>query len=1052
MYFRRAKVSWAVTLGALAWALLVPIDAAWAERLPVRSYGLADGLPSTFIEHIVSDSRGLLWFSTRDGLARFDGARFVTYGIDDGLPVPTVNFLLETPSHTYWVATNGGGICRMDTGVVTRVTAQAAASQQQARTLFQCLSLGGGAADLVNVLQEDLNGRIWIGTDGGLFRLDVRANGRGQPVKIDLQAVWGDQRPVRVVALLTGTDGDMWVGTHDGLLRVLGDDRPQLYQMPATIATPTVRQIARGADGHIWVAYVSGLLRICATAPTGILTEQRGGTSPSAGCMTPQWIPLENEQIGATALLASADGRIWIGTDRGLLEFDGRRFRRYQTSHGVPEQGVRALAEDRDGNLWIASLSAVTKLRLNGFLTYGEHDGLTAARITALYEDAHGQVFAVGGRWTVSRFDGTRFVSVQPRVPPGLPPWGSQGAFLDRHNGWWIVGQASLGRYPVANRIEQMSGRPALLVYPERRQVDGQRFLRLFEDVRGDIWWSAFGANGELGRWDRQNQAFVRYPDVHGRVRGDWATAFGEDASGNLWIGFNLGGLVRYDGSRFELLSGDGVPGGSITSIHRDTSGRLWIGSSSDGLTRVDDATAERPRFVRYTTKEGLSTRNVRCITSDALGRIYVGTARGVDRIDPRSGLVRRYTTGDGLANGFVTTALHDSSGRLWFGTMDGLSRLVTVPEQPAVAPTTWIEEWRVNGASQPVSLLGHGSISGIVLQPNQTEVEIEFSAVEFREASALRYQYRLEGAGGDWSRPAAERLVRYSRLAPGRYQFQVRAITADGVPGSTPASMSFVILPPVSQRAWFRGSVLLGLMLIVLAAHRYRVARLLALERVRMRIAADLHDDIGGSLSRISIQSEVACREAAGLGEQPGRRLVEIADSARGLVDALGDVVWSVDPRRDDLASVCRRIREYADDLLPGSGVRWRYAASAKLESVKLDPQARRDLYLLLKEAVTNVARHASARSVVLNVELTNRELHAELQDDGCGFNPSAFDREDQSDHDGLASMRARAERLGARLTIESSPGIGTTLRLRMPILRRWGRMNMLLFRRLRR
>ena len=158
----------------------------------------------------------------------------------------------------------------------------------------------------------------------------------------------------------------------------------------------------------------------------------------------------------------------WIGTERGLLEFDGRRFRRYQTSHGVPEQRIRALAEDRDGNLWMASLSGVTKLRPDGFLTYGEHDGLTAARINALYEDANGQVFAVGGRWTVSRFDGTRFVSVQPRVPPGMPTWAAQAAFLDRRNAWWIVGQTSLSRYPVADRIEEMSGRPARLVYPDR--------------------------------------------------------------------------------------------------------------------------------------------------------------------------------------------------------------------------------------------------------------------------------------------------------------------------------------------------------------------------------------------------------------------------------------------------------------------------------------------------------------------------------------------------------------------------------------------------------
>jgi signal transduction histidine kinase len=382
---------------------------------------------------------------------------------------------------------------------------------------------------------------------------------------------------------------------------------------------------------------------------------------------------------------------------------------------------------------------------------------------------------------------------------------------------------------------------------------------------------------------------------------------------------------------------------------------------------------------------------------------------------------------------------------------MDGLSRLITVEDRPLATPPTWIDAWRVNGVPQPVSHLGETAIAGTVLEPHQTEVEIQFYAVEFREAGALRYQYRLDGASGEWSQPSAERLVHYSHLAPGRYQFQVRAVAADGLASGAPAAVTFEILQPVSQRWWFRASALLGVLLVGFTVHRYRVSRLLALERVRMRIAADLHDDIGGSLSRISIQSEVACREARGLGEQPGRRLMEIADGARGLVDALSDIVWSVDPRRDDLASVCRRVREYADDLFTASGVRWKYTASGTLESVALDPQDRRNLFLLLKEAVTNVARHAAAGSVSLTVGLAGRELRVELRDDGRGFDVGAFDNGTPTDRQGLASMRARASRLGATLAIQSAPGKGTTWCLQLPIVRRWGRIYMLLTRRLR-
>lgn len=1023
-------------LYALALVLLVSISAR-AERLPVRAYGLADGLPSTFVDHIVSDSRGLLWFSTRDGLARFDGSRFVTYGIEDGLPVPTVNFLLETRNNTYWVATNGGGVCRMDTGVVSH--AQPVATREQTSTLFECFSLGGDAADLVNVLCEDSSGRIWMGTDGGLFRIDVPTSGDAQPVKLDLHDASGHTRPVRVAALLAGPDGDMWVGTNEGLLRVLAGDRPRLYPAPVGATGSPVREIVRGVDGDIWAVYRLGLHRICVSASEGV-----------NGCAQRDWMALPAGHSAESALVA-ADGRVWIGTERGLVEFDGRGLRRYERSQGLPERPISALGEDRNGNLWLASLSGVMKLSAGGFLTYDEHDGLTADRIRALFEDTNGQVFAVGDRWIVSRFDGARFVSAQPRAPRGTPPWGTQLAFLDRRNVWWIIGETSLSRYPPVRRIEDIDGRPGHVVYAGQPGIADRRFLRLFEDLHGDIWWSASGRPGELGRWNRRTQTFVRYPDVHGRVREDWPSAFGEDGSGNLWVGFSLGGLVRYNGLHFELLSDDDLPRGGITSIHRDGAGRLWIGSSSDGVTRVDDPEARRPRFTRYTTNEGLSTANVRCVTSDAQGRIYVGTARGVDRIDPRSGLVRRYTTDDGLANGFVTAALHDSRGRLWFGTMNGLSRLVTVEERQVVPPLTWIDAWRVNGVSQPVSHLGEGSIAGTVLEPHQTEVEIQFYAVEFREAGALRYQYRLQGASGDWSQPGAERLVHYSRLAPGRYQFEVRAVTADGLLSAVPAAMTFVIVPPMSQRWWFRTSLLLGVMLVGLVVHRYRVSRLLALERVRMRIAADLHDDIGGSLSRISIQSEVACRESTALGEQPGHRLMEIAENARGLVDALSDVVWSVDPRRDDLASVCRRIREYADDLFVSSGVRWKCTSSGDLDAVKLEPQARRNLFLLLKEAVTNVARHAAARSVSLNIVLATRELRVELRDDGRGFDAARFERGAPTDRQGLASMSARAGRLGARLEIRSSPGIGTAVSLHLPIVRRWQRMNMLLHRWLR-
>jgi signal transduction histidine kinase len=243
-----------------------------------------------------------------------------------------------------------------------------------------------------------------------------------------------------------------------------------------------------------------------------------------------------------------------------------------------------------------------------------------------------------------------------------------------------------------------------------------------------------------------------------------------------------------------------------------------------------------------------------------------------------------------------------------------------------------------------------------------------------------------------------------------------------------------------------------MAFVLLALAAHRIRVKQLLALQQVRMRIAADLHDDIGGSLSRIAIQSEVACRELSAVAQQPAGRIAEIGGSAREVVDALSDVVWAVDPRRDDLASVFSRLREYGDDVISSSGARWTFTSSGKLAEVRLGPEARRHLFLLLKEALTNIARHASAASVSMRVDLARDELRVELRDDGNGFNPEAVENTEEPRRHGIASMRARADSLGASLRLQSAPGSGTVLALTMKLPGYWRRMTMLLRPRMRR
>jgi signal transduction histidine kinase/ligand-binding sensor domain-containing protein len=1004
-------------------------------------------------------------------LSRFDGQGFATYGVPEGLANTRINDFLQTSLGAYFVATNGGGVYRFTPLIDGRVTWRPGrhsngnnGNHSTSGSRFAALPVGGDPqTNRVNVLYEDRRGRLWAGTDGGLFSLDPSTD-HSTFGRVPLNLPARPDRAVQIWAIAEDHEGTLWMGTSWGLVRRSPDGRTLQTAVQPAQGTDSVRALLIDRDHRIWIGHDTGLIVYYPAANQANISDLiRPTLAPRSGhTLNLPAIPGDAARYalddglpggGVRALLQSADGQIWIGTVEGLAQFDGERFRAFTRGQGITR--VIALAEDREGNIWFGTLAdGARRLARNGFSAYTEADGLASATIRGVFESRTGDLFVVSNNQRIHRFDGSRFTAVRPNLSEDVAELVNAALPIsDRTGEWWIPGGAGLYRFPRVHDVRELGRVRPKAVHTTRDGLAGDDVFALFEDSRGDMWIGRrMPTSSVLTRWDRSTGTFHRYTDVDGLPPFSRTTAFAEDHSGNVWIGFQNGGLARYRNGRFRLFTHeDGAPAAGIGALYVDHGHRLWVGSARPGLTRIDDLAADRPRFVPYTTVQGLSDDAVGCITEDRMGRLYLGLGSGrIDRLDPVTGDVRHYTAADGLAGATLTSAFRDRSGNLWFGAYDALFRLVPGPDRPRSPPVVMIGGVRVAGERYLASDLGESEIPRFELESTQNQLQIEFFGLGEGPGDELRYQYQLEGADRDWNAPTSDRSVNYASLSPGRYRFVVRAVATDGSVTQQPATVAFTILPPIWQRAWF---LTLSAFLVTAGAYslyRVRVAQLLAVERVRMRIAADLHDDIGGSLSRIAIQSEVAGREAAALGEQPARRFLEIADGARGLVDALSDVVWSVDPRRDDLASVCRRIREYADDVLVGSGMRWTFASSPNLETVKLDPRARRNLFLLLKEAVTNVARHSSARSASMEFTLTTREFRAELRDDGHGFDPAQLERANPSDRHGIASMRGRAERLGGRLTLHASPGTGTTVSVEMPV-RPWSRMTMLLSRRLR-
>ena len=997
----RALPGWIAAL-LLAPALLE------AKRLPIKTYTTADGLARDFVLCIEQDSHGFLWFCTAEGLSRFDGYQFTSYRVEQGLPANYVSDFLETRAGVYWIATDGG-LARYDpAGPPPR---------------FRRVPLPGNA--IPSVLYEDRGGTVWCGIgsgDGGLLRL--------APGETSFAPVEVKMTNRSITSILVDRRGTLWLGSPAGAYRRDSDGAVRAYTAADGMPDPFVMALAEDDAGRVWIGTRSGLARVEPGDERGarprVYTRRDG-------------LPA----VRIESLLATSDGQVWVGTNEGLAEWTGPspgasapEFQAYTLEQGLAARAVGALAEDHDGNLWVGTFgSGAMKVARSGLTTYSDVDGLLqptalvvtrAGELCALHTDGESPI-------TLACWDGRRFRTIRPAWPAGITyfGWGrGQIALQDEDAEWWIATGGGLARFSGAESARELEGARPKRVYTVADGLPGDNIFRVFEDSRRDVWIGTIGGEGDgLSLWNRATGRVHAFTTGDGLRDRPVPTAFAEDRAGQVWIGFFHGGLARYGAGRFTMYGArDGVAG-AVRRIFVDSAGRLWIGCSR-ALLRVDDPAAERPTFVAYDSSRGLASSDVAEITEDASGRIYALTGRGIDRFEPQPegpGRVQHYTTADGVAPGELQLAIRDREGALWFSTPLGISRLAPSPDRPRPPPPVRITRLTVGGVARPISDLGQAEISGLTLR--STPLQIDFVGLGFSPGESLRYQYQLEGADADWSSPTDQRAVVYANLSSGRYHFLVRAVSSEGEVSSHAAGVSFRVLPPVWRSWWFLASCAAAGLLVALAFHRYRLAQLLALANVRTRIATDLHDDIGASLSQIAILSEVARRPGDARETRSESPLAEIAGISRELIDSMGDIVWAINPEHDRLSNLVHRMRRFATDLLGSQKVGLHFESAVADEDLRIDANVRRQVYLVFKEAIHNVVRHSGALCVEVRLSLTADDLVLRVADDGRGFDPDLG-----YEGHGLRSMRRRAAAVGAEVTIDSEPGRGASMTLAVP------------------
>jgi len=453
----------------------------------------------------------------------------------------------------------------------------------------------------------------------------------------------------------------------------------------------------------------------------------------------------------------------------------------------------------------------------------------------------------------------------------------------------------------------------------------------------------------------------------------------------------------------------------------------------------------------------GTVSNNIRTLTEDRFGRLYLGTARGIDRYTPENGFVKHYSVSDGLASDFVVDSHCDKNGDLWFATNDGISRLTPLPDERPSPPKVLIGGLRISGTPQAVANIGSIAIDRGDLDYTDNNLQIEYLGLDLRAGESLRYQYKLEGADQDWSAPTEATTVTFANLKPESYRFMVRAVNSEGAVSDVPATVTFKIVPPIWQRTWFLLLAALAVAGITAFVFQYRTAslreinvalreakiaeqklrksreeRLAELESVRARIATDLHDDIGASLTQIAILSEVAQAKVRGNGAS--EPLEKITDVSNELVGTMSDIVWSINPEKDHFSDLVQRMRRFAADVLTAKGLEFRFLAPEHEGDTVVSSNIRREVFLIFKETVNNIVKHAEATRVRIELAVDNNEVAFRISDNGIGFDPEN-PRPSSGGH-GIGGMRNRVEQLGGKLLIISEKDSGTTVSLSFPLV----------------
>lgn len=976
-----------------------------------------DGLPENSATAIVQTPDGYLWFGTFNGLVRFNGVQFTVFNPDNTPQLPDVgivNLHLDKGGRL-WVSTYRGLVVYAD-GQWRQLTRIDVESGDYARTFAERAN-----GDL---LITTFSGKLFEFSNGQVAELPPPPGEKGQ-------GYFGG----------VDEDGHWWAVQHKFIGHWEKERWVPMISPPDNLGTAVGFAPAR--DGGMWLLLGNELRRL------------RRGTEVAR-------VTLSEPPGGVWSLSEDSQGNVWIATfDQGVCRVSTNgTMVWWSAANGESDHG-RCVFEDREKNLWVGTsgdgLRRFTSRRIHHFAPEG---GRKALQVQSVWPDVNGGVWAGTYGRGLFHFSEAGVTNV---ALPGLPsgPAYVKSVLVDRAGRLW-VGTMTDALWLVENGSAR---------HIPRAQTGGHNVSALFEDSRGRIWVCG-GSGVAVFDGDRSRGFGPEQGLPVGAV-----TSFAEDSSSAIWVSNGSGVFRSESGQNFaEVMDITKRPIRGIGCLKGDPDGSMWLGSSSRGLLRWKDG-----RLASLDPQTGFPVSEIRGLVEDADGFFWMTSGRSIVRARrsdlhaAADGFTARlayqvFDASDGLpraefTSGRQPTCARDAKGRLWFATTKGVAMI-----EPAAfhlndaPPPVYVEGISFYKPAPPATSQGvdpgrvkeipsrlSGPFAGPVLLPaGSRRIEIHYAGLSLTAPEKVRFQFKLDGQDVSWQEVGSRRVAYYHDLPPRDYVFRVRAANNDGIWNDAGTSLAFTMQPHFWQTLWFK-----TLVLVVLAAAAYggfhrRVIRLekertvqhgfarqliISQENERKRVAAELHDGLGQNLLLIKNRLALALTRQSDAAEHLRQLEAATAATTRAISEVRA-ISQALRPAALEQAGLTKAIEWMVEQLGAGSPVKF----STELDNIDglLAPELEINLYRIVQEGLNNITRHAGARQVILELKREQAGVSVSILDDGLGFDVEKMRNDPDARRGlGLAGMKERAEYLGGSFDLQSAPGRGTRVTVRVPLPR---------------